>query len=237
MATNYNPKIVTDGLVLALDAGNTKSYSGIGTAWYDTSGSGYTGTGALSGMGSTHFDSANAGSFEFFGHFSENQIDIDLGDSLVKDFTLDFWIKTSATTQGNGAIAYGQNEVENDLNYGFIAAYNLSSSYCSFAWGAENRKQFVATSENIADNEWHHIVQNYDGTNAKAYIDTNLVIHNSTSFSGNLRDCTSNLRIGRWRDSGYVQDMKISAIKVYNKALTASEVKENFDALRGRYGI
>jgi hypothetical protein len=44
MATNYNPGIVTSGLVLCLDAGNTKSYPGSGTTWTDLSGNGNTGT-------------------------------------------------------------------------------------------------------------------------------------------------------------------------------------------------
>ena len=44
MATNYNPKIVTDGLVLCLDAANTKSYSGSGTTWTDISGKSNNGT-------------------------------------------------------------------------------------------------------------------------------------------------------------------------------------------------
>ena len=43
MGINYNPRTVTDGLVLALDAGNAKSYPGIGTDWFDLSGNGNTG--------------------------------------------------------------------------------------------------------------------------------------------------------------------------------------------------
>ena len=94
MAGARGPKIVTGGLVLAVDAGNTKSYPGSGTTWSDTSGGGHEGT--LSGMGSTHFDSADGGSFEFFGGlYTNNQIDIDIGGSLVKDFTLDFWMKSA----------------------------------------------------------------------------------------------------------------------------------------------
>jgi|TARA_R100000482_G_C5131823_1_gene152483 hypothetical protein len=236
MAGARGPKIVTGGLVLAVDAGNTKSYPGSGTTWSDTSGGGHEGT--LSGMGSTHFDSADGGSFEFFGGlYTNNQIDIDIGDSLVKDFTLDFWMKSAADIEGRGAIAFG--DTGSGINLGFIAAYILQTNLCTFWWGTESaRTSKQMTAVDLADNKWHHIVQNYDGTNAKVYVDTNLVLHDSTTFSGNLRDgISSNLRIGRWRESQTTQDMKISAVKVYNKALTASEVKENFDALRGRYGI
>ena len=63
MSINYNPRIVTDGLVLLLDAGNTKSYPGTGTTWTDISRNGNNGT--LTN-GPT-FDSANGGSLVFDG--------------------------------------------------------------------------------------------------------------------------------------------------------------------------
>ena len=58
MATNYNPKIVTDGLLFCVDAGNTKSHSGSGTTWNDISGRGNT----LTATSSPTFSSSNGGS-------------------------------------------------------------------------------------------------------------------------------------------------------------------------------
>ena len=65
MGLAHSPRIVTDGLVLALDAGNTKSYPGSGTAWNDISGNGNTGT--LTSMDGNNYNSANGGYLDFDG--------------------------------------------------------------------------------------------------------------------------------------------------------------------------
>ena len=72
MALAHSPKIITDGLVLCLDAGNTKSYPGSGTTWTDLSGNGNNGT--LTNMDGANLDSANGGSFTFDGTIIKNPI-------------------------------------------------------------------------------------------------------------------------------------------------------------------
>jgi hypothetical protein len=63
MALSHSPSIVTDGLVLCLDAGNPKSYPGSGTTWTDLSGNGNNGT-LVNGVG---YSGDNLGSLSFDG--------------------------------------------------------------------------------------------------------------------------------------------------------------------------
>ena len=229
MALAHSPKIITDGLVLCLDAGNTKSYPGSGTTWSDLSGNGNNGT--LTNMDGANLDSANGGSLTFDG--TNEEASADIGNSLVKDFTLEFWMKSDATVEGRGAVAYGGS------TYAIIAVYRLRTNFCSFYFGTTGATtSLTLTSVNLADNNWHYIVQSYDGTNAKVYVDGNEELTDNSTFSGNLRS-TSNteINIGRWTASGLFQDMSISSVKVYNRALTASEIQQNFNALRGRFSI
>jgi hypothetical protein len=180
----------------------------------------------INGVG---YSSDNRGSLVFDG--INDSANVDIETLLVKDFTLDFWVKSAANERGSGMIAYGGN------NYAFIAAHTLEENSSKFYFGTEERTASKTLDTNIADNEWHHIVQTYDGTNARVYVDGILRIDDNTTFSGNLRD-TSNktVTIGRWSAANY-QDMNISSVKLYNRALSNTEVQEAFDSIRGRYDI
>ena len=97
MSLFHSPRIVTDGLVLCLDAGNTKSYPGSGTTWTDLSGRRNNGT--LTN-GPT-FDSANGGSIVFDG--TNDTVSIPASANQVfgtGDYTLEWWSKTSDTDGG-----------------------------------------------------------------------------------------------------------------------------------------
>ena len=95
MAFNYSPKIVTNGLVLALDAANKKSYPGSGTTWSDLSGNGYTAT-LLNG---TAFSSINFGTFVFDGTNDNASIPYNTNLDPTSGITFEAWIyPTNITT-------------------------------------------------------------------------------------------------------------------------------------------
>ena len=164
---------------------------------------------------------------------SDDEVICDIGSVLVKDFTIGFWLKSDASIEGRGVIEYGGS------TYAIIAAYRLKTNSAQFYFGTTGAvNALTLTSVNLADNNWHYVVQSYDGTNARVYVDGNLELDDSSTFSGNLRTTSDNiLRMGRWVASTLYQDMELASVKVYNKALTASEIKQNFNALRGRFGI
>ena len=98
MATYYSPKIVTDGLVLALDAANRKSYNSGSTTWYDLSGNNNNGT-LYNGP---TFNSANSGSIVFDGvdDYSTSFI-----SSPGSNFTISFWFNVISFGSGERQIA------------------------------------------------------------------------------------------------------------------------------------
>ena len=98
MATDYNPSIVTDGLVLCVDAANTKSYPGSGTTWTDISSKGNNGT--LTN-GPT-FSSGNGGAIVFDG--TNDYVDFGSQVANLSTSTISFWIKLQNNDSRNYVI-------------------------------------------------------------------------------------------------------------------------------------
>jgi hypothetical protein len=219
MAVGYNPRIVTDGLVLALDAGNTKSYPGSGTTWTDLSGNGNNGT--LTN-GPT-FDSGNGGSIVFDGIGA--QINCGSSDDFAfgtGDFTIEFWFNADSS---GGIISISPS--------GSSATTNWQIRYSSskIRWIYSNTS--AIESSTLSTGQWIHVVATRSGTALTLYI--NAVSEATGTSSANLSD-TGVLRIGRNRDGISYFGGKISNVKLYKgKALTAEEVLQNYNALKGRY--
>jgi hypothetical protein len=168
------------------------------------------------------------------GYISLDGIDdqLTINSPLVKDFTLEFWMKSDATIDGRGIIEYGGS------TYGIIAVYRLRPNTCSFYFATVGGTVSPSLSKNLADNQWHHVVMTYNGLVGKIYVDNLLEVLVDTGLSGNLRT-TSNteLCVGRWRGSTIYQDGEISSVKVYNRELSADEIQQNFNATRRRFGV
>jgi hypothetical protein len=230
MATNYNPKIITDGLVLALDAGNTKSYPGSGTAWTDLSGNGNTGT--LTG-GPT-FDGANLGSIVFDGvdDYVTTGTTLTDADELFAD-TGTAW---STSSWFNVDVISGTNRAVTGRGGG-------TGTAAVYAVWIENNNLRVrlrgATvtniSTSIASNTWYNVVVTWDGTTANGYLNGQF---GTTLVAGTVPNQTNTFTVGATNSGTNAKfDGKISQTLVYNRALTASEIQQNFNATRGRYGI
>jgi len=227
MALAHSPKIVTNGLVLCLDAANIKSYPGSGTTWADLSGNNRN----ASLNNGPAFTNINGGAFSFDGVNDDAIVTC----PLIKDFTLDFWMKSQGSSTGSGrsVLEYGGS------TYGIIAVYTLSQNSCSFYFATVGGTISPnLTTRNLADNAWHNVAMTYDGINGKVYIDQTLLINVNVGLSGNLRN-TSNTQfsVAKWRSAVAYQEVTIGSLKVYNRALFAEEIFQNFNALRGRFGI
>lgn len=223
VATTF-PKIVTDGLVLHLDAGQQNSYVS-GTTWKDLSGNGNTGT--LTN-GAT-FNNSNGGNISFDGtddyvSISNNNI---LNPSL--SMTLSVWINISSfvsfmnifgkgtTTNGSGGYDF-RIESNNQLN---LVKYFVVD-------------QRVTLSQTLSTNTWYNIVAVQSSAKVDYFVNGSNVGNytNSSSYQTN----TAEFRIARTRDATYTP-ANIANILFYKKILTAAEVKQNFDALKSRFGI
>ena len=237
MAVGYNPKIVTDGLVLALDAANVKSYPGSGTSWSDLSGNSNTGT--LTN-GPT-YSSADGGSFDFDGTNDYVQVsassDLNFGTG---NFTIDGWFNKDATT-GNLALVSSNKYYINGNNGNWILRITNANQIAFVTYDGTSNFEYTEFSASTSVNTWYYfaLVREGTGTNeTKFYLDG--VLKGSMTVSKSLTDAgTNGLRIGEESDSGPGNvpfNGKISNVKVYkSKALTSTEVTQNYNALKGRY--
>jgi hypothetical protein len=218
MAYNFSPKIVTDGLVLYLDAANTRSYVSGSTTWNDISRGGNNGT--LTN-GPT-FNTLNGGSIVFDGvndYVIGNcpLINVNVGSCLS------LWIKTSSTnTQIIGSCDSG-------INNGFrFQIFNTTLHYTLGNVADYN------TSINISDNTWKNIVASTLGSTALIYI--NGVLTNTLNI-GTMLGNTSNLKLGAFWNNQFPFLGNISNVRLYNRALTTTEVLQNYNSTKSRFGL
>lgn len=226
MAFNYSPKIVTDGLVLCLDAANPRSYASGSTSWLDLSRS--QNNGSL--VNGPTFNSANGGSIVFDG---VDDYCFMTGFSTANFMTLCCWFRTSVQQNNKYVVAFGKNLTGNngfDLTFQDIQI----GSYIATTGAGGGANLYTTT---YYDNQWHNLVTSYDGSAAKTYYDGVLVATRS-GMSGNLDiEATKRLNIGSWVNNGVNANCRISSVIIYNRALLSQEVLQNYNALKGRYGL
>jgi|SaaInlStandDraft_4_1057021.scaffolds.fasta_scaffold31511_1 hypothetical protein len=231
MAFYSNPKIVTDGLTLLLDAGSENSYPGSGTTWTDLSGNGYDATLSAEAIGTV------SASLDTMAFNSTDQYIID--DAASSELNVDYFT------------------VEMDLlpivdSYaGGPGGRVIWSTHTSTA----NRWIFfvVPDTGQIAHISTGTITTNdVAGTLGTTWKKVHFIRNGTTTFdiymngvynaSGTLPDYADNnqFSIGQEWDSATPSDFyygQIAGIKIYNKALTQTEITQNFNAQRNRFGI
>ena len=238
--------LVTDELVLALDAGRTLSYSGNGTTWTDLSGNSNNGT--LTN-GPT-FSSDNFGSIVFDGTNDFVTLGTQINsDITTTDVTISFWAYIDSTAADEVFVSMESLA----LNQPLIIWYDTGSTYevqntgvgdvgggsnnviTTAVTDASSEKRFTTSNNALSANTWYNIAVVLDVTNNEFYTYINGVeeakwVSNNTS--GGIKSTTNDFRIGG--GSPYL-DGRISQFLVYTQALTASEVAQNYNALKGRY--
>lgn len=220
------PRIVTSGLVLNLDAANTKSYPGSGTSWTDLSGNNNTGT--LTN-GPT-FSSANNGQIVFDG--TNDYVNITVGPTsplkITNNITVSVWFYNSSWKESNIIQGGG---------YGFIFWTGTSIYGAAYdgkiIWGKQQTTNQVISNNTYSGllNVWYNIVGTYNGTTLRLYYNGVLDKEQNNSFTFDVSECT----IGTGIDGTF--NGRISNVNVFNRVLTQSEIQQNFNALRGRFGV
>tara|TARA_A100001201_G_C4001829_1_gene174801 strand:+ start:26 stop:694 length:669 start_codon:yes stop_codon:yes gene_type:complete len=221
MAAVSGPNVVEDGLVLSLDAGNTKSYPGSGTTWTDLSGQGNTGT--LTN-GPT-FNSANNGSIVFDG--SDDVVSISDSSSIdvTPTVTISAWINPSGFGENNfGRI------IDSDDSYNFFLDNSTVTSGIRY-W--PNSGSALSVANCVTLDEWVNFVAVHSGSNVTIY--KNGVIIGTSSALSTLPSTSSGLTIGNNNAGDRAFEGKISQVLVYDTALSTTEVQQNYNALKGRY--
>jgi len=230
MAFHYSPKIVTDGLEFYIDAANPKSFVDGNTTWNDLSRSGNNGT--LTN-GPT-FDSANGGSISFDG--VNDYVDFTDNFTLTNNITVSSWVKAYTTTQTTIVGKYKY--IGNDRSW-YIGTYtNGSSLQVVLSSNGSNFNRYICG--NINDGNWHHVSFSFSSGLVKMYIDS--IPQTVTQIGSNtittLHDYTDSIEVGSVANGiGNFFDGNISNVKIYNKVLTDSEIQQNYNALKTRFGL
>ncbi len=235
MACHGGPNLVEDNLVLYYDAGNTKSYPGTGDTWTDLTGNGVTGT--LTN-GPT-FSSDNGGSIIFDG--TDDYVST-INDIVLEeeDFTMGFWAFADNVSNNNRALASSSSGGGSTDAGSWQFATNNSKLRMSVRNNAGDGGGSISSTSTISLGIWYYfVVTGATGGNYKIYFNgeeeasgTNVGGDNGTDL-----DCP-NFVIGLNRGGGTEWHGGIAIVQIYKgKALSAAEIKQNFDAHKGRYGL
>jgi hypothetical protein len=231
------PYIVMDGLVLNLDAGITQSYLGSGTIWTDVNGLGPKNNGTLTN-GPT-FNSDNGGSIVFDGVDDYVSLGVNTLGSILNGasgVTLSSWIKISNLTSERTILFIG-------INGGTtLATIQVFNSSLRVGGRSSSFDSFQNTTYNYTQtNTWVYFsgIINYTTSKLIIYVNGNQVqessaIFNSTTLSVGTPSIVDSLGnySNRLQYSG-----NIANTQVYNRALTATEVLQNYNATKGRFGL
>ena len=225
MGVNYNPQIVTNGLTLALDAANPKSYIGSGTAWNDLSGNNNNGT-LVNGVAYT---ANNTGALILDGandHIASFPTQI----SGTGAKSIGVWfLSTSTNRQGLCGT-----RVDAVTNQGWVFVINRTTAgnLTYFVTGGSQ----IEIAAGITTNTWYYAMVTFASSTARLYL--NGVFLGSVGSFTSPSSSTYNGIIGS--EGATITGLfagRIGAVQIYNRAITDEEVLENYNAYRGRYNI
>ena len=227
--------IITNGLVLQLDASNTASYPGSGSVWYDISGNGN----HCNIMNSPTFSSGNGGSMVLNG--SNQYIGRTSAMNTGQNFTVSVWMY--ATLLGSTRTSLVANSYNYSSGNGWFFCTNAGGAPNSFFLSIGSDYPVKVSSANILTlNTWNYLtaVIKSGGRYIDLYKNGLLISGASTDFGVKTITYTyPNFSIGL-RDPGVTPDPfkgNIGETDIYNRALLASEILSNYTTTKGRYGL
>lgn len=230
MSYNNGPKIITDGLIMCLDAGNSKSYPGTGGTWYDLSG--YNNHATV--YGSSVYSTDDGGKFDF-GDVSQTSQYISLNTNAPQStgvtWTMEYWMKPISS---------------GGKYWCSMAASNADNNYFLMAQGADVLSKFSASGVSVSYSSGEllnfTIVRNGSDTgtfykNGVTLGTSSLItVINGVATGGWILNQEQDT-VGGGFDSGQNYRGAFMGVKLYNRALSSTEISQNYNAMKGRYGL
>lgn len=225
MAITRGPKIIRNGLVLALDAADRNSYAGSGTAWKDLSGNAYNGT-LINGP---TFDSANGGSIVYDGiddYINMGNI-LNLPSSDISGFS---WVNITTLKNYTAII----DKLASTGNYRLhvmldgtlqLGVRNSAGTYQAIAAGS------------IQIGRWYYLGFTLNNTTRLANTYINGINSTSGTFTIDRNSTSDNLLLGYTTNNTTYSNMKQATVSIYNRELSAAEVVQNYSATKSRFGL
>ena len=237
-----NNNIVTDGLVFYMDPAYKKSYPRTGATVTDIIGNT---TGTLSGAGGDNntpqWENIKGGIFDFDG--TDDYIDCADTTYLngVSQMSLSIWFNLNTAEQNKGLISDRQSAGAD--GHFTILTKSISGNGYSFRLGL-SRSDAVEASIQISNQpftagQWHNMIMTYNAGTVKFYADgifvSSAIYRANNGIPTTLGSTAEALDIGRY--STLEWDGKISSTFIYTKEISASEVTQNYQAQKERFGF
>jgi len=212
MGIAYNTSLVTDGLIVYVDAANPRSYSGTGNTWYDLSGN----NNHMTLVNGVAYSTNNGGVMQTDG--TNDYIVLSPFNQVTTNHTIMAAVRYSGATRGRIITSFSNNWLLGHWN-------NQNPVYYAEGW---------MVGPGVASNTNWQIttgVENYSSDVWSMYINGSLSVSNSNGSQG-----PNGLCLGAWLGSGEYSTAEISFLMFYNRLLTADEIKQNYNATRKRFG-
>jgi hypothetical protein len=226
------PTFVTSGLVLHYDPSNVSSYSGTGTTITDLSGNGRNGT-----MSNITYTSPY---FAYNGSSSQISVsDNALLEPGSGDWSIEFWVNHSVIT-GTSRVLISKTEGGNAADWGYgLRTSNIGNTFMEIGNGTTSTTSPFST---LSINTWYQIV----GVWTNVATNTLVLYVNGVSIGTrfhsfvSVKNTTSPLYIGSFGDGsafGQWLNGRMGIVRMYNKSLTGSEILQNFNTDKSKYGL
>jgi hypothetical protein len=222
--------IITTGLVLNLDASNPLSYSGTGTTWTDLSGNGNNGT-LVNGTG---YSSSNGGTMVFDG-VNDN---VTINNSTLLDsqtITIESWAYLNGTLN-QAAFIFEKGYVNTQYSNFFYS----DGMFLFRTQGLSNLDLKITSSSYMSANAWNHIICTY-ALGVKSIYVNGVLANQITGVTGTIPSNSGGIFLGCYHNGPFSTNFylngKIAISRAYNIALTSTQVQQNFNAEKARFGF
>ena len=235
MAAEGGPNISEDGLVLALDASNSKSYPGSGTVWKDLSGN------------ENHFTLFNTPTFNSNGYFTFNGVNnyarstntIDL--SSVNAVSVEVVFKVPSVTANEMVFEHTSNWNSNNGAFGAFtnSKGNLASSPSTDNFMHMNSEAGILNSGPSTDlTTFNFNVMMYSNANGVTHYNNNSQPAISTDISSTVTNfANAYTYIASRGGTTFYDGMDLAFIRIYSRELTTEEISQNYNATRRKFGL
>ena len=218
--------IVTDGLVLNVDAGWYNSYPGSGTVWTDLSGQGNNGTlfnsptFSSNGQGSLNFDGTD--DYVLLGSFFTFQT-----------FTIGLWVKPDGSQTTYADII--DNNHRADQNWVLQQNVGNLNQYEFVVFGSAGQTSLSGLFTLTTD-EWVYLTFTFDGTNLRSYRN-GIQFSTGAALGTTINYNAQNFSLGTWGGGGRNWNGEYGIVHSYNRALSADEIFQNYNTQKTRFGF
>ena len=234
LKARFSVNIVQKGLILSLDSGNPYSYAGSGTTWYDVSGNANNAT----LINSPTYSTDNGGVLNWVAASSQYATVPMYSALRMANITQEAWVYLNSTAA----------QVFIGMQYGSSSnnSYALWVDSGVFNFGVNTGGTFYYNGSSApTTGVWYHLAHTYNGTIQYFYINGVQINAFLSSASGNIAYDISNTKLAIAADfnTGYdggpvvFVNGKMPIVRLYNRALTAAEVLQNYNAMKGRFGL